>query len=58
VRALAELLTAGPGPLTVGEVATRFTSRGQWKKRVGPMLDMLVALGRANEKDGSYRTRA
>jgi hypothetical protein len=56
VRAVAELLTATPGALSAEDVAARFTSRGPWKKRLGPLLDMLVALGRAREESGLYRS--
>lgn len=34
----------------------RFTARGPWKKRLPPLLDMLVVLGRATPMDnGRYR---
>ena len=56
VRAVAEVLTASPTPLALDEITARFTSRGSWKKRVGPLLEMLVALGRASETDGRYRS--
>jgi hypothetical protein len=55
VRAVADAL--GTIPLTVDDITARFTSRGPWKKRVAPLLEMLVALGRASEKDGRYRAR-
>jgi hypothetical protein len=31
-----------------------FTSRGKWKARLQPLLDMLVLLGRARESSGKY----
>ena len=54
VRAVADALTASPVPLNVDEVGTRFTARGPWKKRLPQLLDMLVALGRAQENAGRY----
>jgi hypothetical protein len=57
VRAVADVLTASPAPLAVDDITARFTSRGPWKKRVEPLLDMLVALGRASERGGRYRAR-
>jgi len=43
-----------PTPLSVDDIAIRFTARGPWKKRLPQLLDMLVALGRAREQDGRY----
>lgn len=57
VRAVAELLVASPTPLSLDEIATRFTSRGPWKKRLPGLLDMLVVLGRAGEDAGRYSAR-
>ncbi len=57
VRAVADVLATSSTPLAVEDITARFTSRGPWKKRVEPMLDMLVALGRASEKGGRYRGR-
>ncbi|KGM57792.1 DNA methyltransferase [Lysobacter arseniciresistens ZS79] len=54
VRAVADLLAASPVPLSIDEIAARFTARGPWKKRLPKLLEMLVALGRAQEKDGVY----
>lgn len=54
VRAVAELLAASPVPLSIDEIATRFTARGPWKKRLPKLVEMLVALGRAQEQDGGY----
>jgi hypothetical protein len=58
VRAVADVLSASPAPLSVDDITTRFSSRGPWKRRVVPLLEMLVALGRATEKDGRYRARS
>ena len=54
VRAVAYILAASPLPLTIDDIAARFTSRGAWKKRLPPLLEMLVALGRAQDKQGRY----
>jgi hypothetical protein len=57
VRAVADALSASPVPLSIDDLAARFTARGPWKKRLPQLLDMLVALGRAQEIDGRYASR-
>jgi hypothetical protein len=54
VRAVADLLTISVVPLSLDDVAARFTGRGPWKKRLPQLLEMLVALGRAHELAGRY----
>ena len=54
VRAVADLLAASATPLSIDDIAARFSARGPWKKRLPPLLDMLVALGRARERAGRY----
>lgn len=54
VRAVADLLAASPTPLSLDEIGQRFTARGPWKKRLPQLLEMLVALGRAEAQDGRY----
>ena len=55
VRAVADLLAANPAPLSLDEIGNRFSARGPWTKRLPQLLDMLVALGRADLRhDGSY----
>lgn len=54
VRAVADLLAGSPAPLSLDEIAGRFTGRGSWKKRLPQLLEMLVALGRAQPLDGRY----
>ena len=54
VRAVADLLATSPVPLTLEEIGARFTARGPWKKRLPQLLDMLVALGRAEDQGGRY----
>jgi hypothetical protein len=41
-------------PLSLDEIGERFSARGPWKRRLPGLLDMLVALGRAQEQDGRY----
>jgi hypothetical protein len=55
VRAVADALTASAAPLSVDDITARFKARGPWKRRVPALLEMLVALGRAQETDGRYR---
>lgn len=45
-------VVASPAPLSIEEIGTRFTARGPWKKRLPQLLDMLVALGRAELRSG------
>lgn len=54
VRAVAETLSASRAPLSPAELAARFIGRGPWKKRLPQLLEMLVAVGRAHEKQGRY----
>ena len=52
VRAVADLLAASPAPMSLDDIGNRFTARGPWKKRLPQLLDMLIALGRADLRDG------
>nr|WP_228064327.1 DNA methyltransferase [Lysobacter avium] len=52
VRAVADVLATSPIPLSIDEIAARFTARGPWKRRLPKLVEMLVALGRAQEQDG------
>jgi hypothetical protein len=54
VRAVVDVLAMSQQPLSLDDIAARFTSRGAWKKRLLPLLEMLVALGRAQERRGQY----
>ena len=58
VRAVADALSASVIPLSVEDVAARFTGRGPWKRRLPQLLDMLVAMGRAREDAGRFRAMA
>ena len=49
-----ELLAASPGPITLEQIAARFTARGPWKKRLPHLLDMLVAVGRVQPRGDGY----
>jgi len=51
---VADVLAHQSHPMTLDEIAARFTARGPWKKRLPQLLDMLVALGRAQVQDGRY----
>lgn len=51
VAAIAQLLVESPLPLGEPEIASRFTGKGQWKKRLPQLLETLVALGRARQSD-------
>lgn len=54
VRAVADVLAASPVSLSVAEIAARFTARGPWKKRLPKLLEMLSALGHAQEDEGRF----
>ena len=54
IRAVADLVAASPVPLSLDDIAARFSGRGPWKKRLPQLLGMLVALGRANEQQGRF----
>ncbi len=47
VRAVADLLSQSPTPLTMPELEARFKGRGPWKKGLPTLLQTLEALGRA-----------
>lgn len=51
VAAIAQVLAESPLPLGEPEIASRFTGKGQWKKRLPQLLETLVALGRARQSD-------
>jgi hypothetical protein len=58
IKAVASVLAEARGPQTEDDLAARFTGRGRWRERLPKILDMLVALGRAHARDGSYVARA
>ncbi|UCV14154.1 class I SAM-dependent DNA methyltransferase [Quatrionicoccus australiensis] len=51
VAAIAQLLAESPLPLSEPEIASRFSGKGAWKKRLPQLLETLVALGRARQND-------
>jgi hypothetical protein len=52
VRAVADALSAVP--LTVEALASRFSGKGPWKKRLPEILAMLEALGRARQNEAGW----
>lgn len=55
VRAVADLLGAARLPLDEEAIASHFTGKGPWKKRLPTLLEMLVAVGRARvNANGAY----
>ncbi len=51
VAAIAQLLADSPLPLSEPDIASRFSGKGAWKKRLPQLLETLVALGRARQSD-------
>ena len=55
VRAVAEVLAQAKQPLTVDDLAARFTGRGPWKKRLPQVMETLEAVGRLRRTEaGAY----
>jgi len=52
-RLLADTLAASPVPLTLAQLAERFTGRGPWKKSLPTLLEVLESIGRAQRVEGS-----
>ena len=48
---MAQLLASAPGPLTLAQIEAAFKGRGGWKKALPTLLETLVALGRAQQRD-------
>lgn len=48
-RVVADALVAARFPLSHDELAARFSGKGAWKKRLPPLLETLVAVGRARD---------
>lgn len=55
MKAVADALSAAPGPLSGAALAERFSGRGPWKKRLPQILDTLAALGRARGDAAGWR---
>lgn len=56
VRAVADVLSAAPAPLTRGEIELHFRGRGPWKKRLPQIIETLIAAGRVRpvNNDSAY----
>lgn len=54
VRAVADVLAAARGPLSVEQIAAGFSGRGPWKTRLPTLLDTLSALGQARQTEAGY----
>jgi hypothetical protein len=54
LRTLTETLARAGAPLSLSDITARYKAKGPWKKRVPQLLDMLVAVGRAYEREGRY----
>jgi hypothetical protein len=52
IKAVADVLTATPSPLSLPQLEARFTARGRWRDRLPTILDTLEALGRARRTAG------
>ena len=55
VRAVADVLSAAAAPLSIDDIAARFTARGPWKKRLPQIIDTLEALGRVRRDASGTR---
>ena len=55
VRAVAQLLTASPAPLTLPAIEAGFKGKGPWKKSLPRILETLEALGRARREGDGWR---
>jgi hypothetical protein len=56
-RAVADLLATARAPLSLDDIAARFSGRGRWRDRLPQLLETLVALGRARSEDGRWRAQ-
>jgi hypothetical protein len=52
MRAVADVLATSAQPLDEDTLASRFTGRGPWKKRLPQILETLVVLGKAQRDEG------
>jgi hypothetical protein len=55
VRAVASVLAAQPGALSLPEIEAHFKGRGPWKRSLPRILDTLAALGRARHGSTGWR---
>lgn len=54
VKAVADLIAASKSPLNLESVVACFSGKGQWKKRLPNILDMLVVVGKARVDERGY----
>ena len=54
VKAVADLIAASKSPLNLESVAECFSGKGQWKKRLPNILEMLVVVGKARVDERGY----
>ena len=54
VRAVADVLAAARGPLSIEQIAACFNGRGTWKVRLPQLLETLTAIGQARVTDAGY----
>lgn len=54
VKAVADLIGASKSPLNLESVAASFSGKGQWKKRLPNILEMLVVVGKARVDERGY----
>jgi hypothetical protein len=54
VKAVADLVAASKSPLNLESVAACFSGKGQWKKRLPNILEMLVVVGKARVDERGY----
>lgn len=54
VKAVADVIATSKSPLNLDAVAACFSGKGQWKKRLPNILDMLVVVGKARVDERGY----
>jgi hypothetical protein len=57
IKAVAEVLAAARGALSLADIESRLRARGRWRERLPAIVDTLAALGRARAH-GAGRRRA
>ena len=54
MRAVSQSLSRSGRPITLVHIEAGFAGRGQWKRRIPPILEALAALGRARQVNGLW----
>ncbi|MEZ5539065.1 MAG: type IIL restriction-modification enzyme MmeI [Pseudomonadales bacterium] len=54
VKAVIDVLAASKTPMDLDAIAANFTGKGQWKKRLPSILEMLVVVGKVRVEDGKF----